>query len=45
MALWRENGYRKAKTLGNCNKMTKAEVEDKLRKAVQPVNEKSGTVE
>ena len=45
MALWWENGSRKAKTIGLCSKMVKAEAEDKLREIIQPVNEASGAVE
>ena len=30
LALWWEDGHRKAKTLGVCNTMTKAEAEEEL---------------
>jgi len=36
MALWREDGSRKAKTLGTVNGMTKADAQDELNKIVQP---------
>lgn len=45
MALWWEDDHRRARTLGTCNAMTKAEAEDKLREIIQPVNEQSGAVE
>lgn len=45
MALWWEDGHRKARTLGTCNAMTKAEAQDELNKIIQPVNEATGSVE
>lgn len=45
MALWWENGHRRARTLGLCTKMTKADAEDKLREIIQPVNESAGAVD
>ncbi len=45
LALWWDNGHRRAKTLGNYNAMTKAEAEDELRKIIRPVNEQSGATE
>jgi hypothetical protein len=45
MGLWYEGGSRKAKTLGLCSTMTKAQAATEFVKYVQPVNEARGTVE
>lgn len=45
MALWWDDGHRRAETLGTCNTMTKAAAEEKLHEIIQRVNEQSGAVE
>jgi integrase len=45
LGTWREEGHRRAKTLGKVSSMTKAEAEAALDQHVRPVNEARGSVE
>lgn len=42
---WWENGSRRAKTLGKCAAMTKADAQEELGRIVRPLNEQLGAVE